>query len=131
MVAAQTDKWVRTTQQPNPTEKYHIDVEMFLERVTKSIQSEQVEVEILDSVDHIKVIYEKELLNTDDWEKTCSRIFKYLGTYPVAVSSRSQITDPRSDSERIDNFDEIMDALKIEGFTELVDDYFNILKKID
>ena len=128
IIARQTEKWVRTSQQPDPTEKYHVNVEMFLERVAKSIQSEQAENEILDSVDHIKVIYEEELLNAEDWGATCAKIFKYIGTDPVPVSSNTRITDPRPDAERIENFQEIVNALNTAGYEELVDEYFNMLQ---
>jgi hypothetical protein len=122
-----THRYQRTSNTPIPEEVYKIDVKDLVGSVKFRIQQLQLENKVVETLDHFKVVYEDDLKDENNWNDTMKKVFQYLEQEPVIVQSSLLVTDARNDSERIENFDEIIQYLQNNGFEEQVKNYFRML----
>ena len=66
----------------------------------------------LSGITTIKVVYEDDLFDKNNWEQTAIRIFKQLDTYPSSVQTSLQKTHNRHYSEIIENYNELIEKVK-------------------
>jgi len=128
-IGRQTQQWVRRPSRPSPTEIYHIEPQELKKIIDQNISYLKQEKKLLENMDHLHVVYEEDLFYSDDWQRTADRIFSFLGISSVDVSSKNVITDLRTDAERIDNFDEIIQFLECNGYSAQVKEYSDYLVK--
>lgn len=122
-----TQTYHRTNDNPLPHETYHINPERLANAIYRRVSMLQKEIEVVSEIEHFKVVYEVDLINENIWNNTTKGIFQFLGAEHFEVKSQLLITDPRPDSERIENFDEIIDYLNKKGYKEIVDNYYQSL----
>lgn len=122
-----TGRFIRNHKMPVPTGTYNLEVKHIVRGLRRRKSAIKKELAILEKIPHLTVIYEEDLKNKQSWQHTCNRVYDFLGLEPVLVSSRNLVSDPRRDSERIENFDEIMNYLRENGFEEEVEKYFKLL----
>lgn len=122
-----TGKYVRKNQSPAPTETYSLQPAEIVKDLKRRKNIMDKEISILNTIPHLTITYEADLKNQENWQQTCNRIYKFLGLNPVEVSSQNLVSDPRSDSERIENFDEIITYLQENGFEDEVVNYYKWL----
>lgn len=67
---------------------------------------------ILEKFDHIKIVYEKELLHSQFHQETVNRIFRFLDISPVPVSAEFKRVSSNNIGEYIENFEEIKEYIK-------------------
>jgi len=128
IIGAQTQKYIRKDETSSPFEIYHIECEQVINTLKYRQKHLASEYKIVSGIgNYCSVIYEDDLINQDYWHETTGRIFQFLGIEPVEVNSSILITDPRPDSERIDNFDEIIRGLNETGYSKVVEDYYKYL----
>lgn len=87
------------------TQKLMKDIE-FMEDY--SIKEDQ----IIDQFEHLKIIYERDLLDSKNHQKTCDKIFDYLGLDGTSVSSNFRKVSSDNLADYIENFDEVAEFLK-------------------
>jgi LPS sulfotransferase NodH len=122
-----TKQYHRTNDTPLPAETYHINPERIAAGISRRVSMMQKEIELVSKIEHLQVVYEEDLQDEKKWNKTTGNLFQYLGIEPFEVKSYLLITDPRPDTERIENFDEIIEYLNKNGFDEIVENYFHWL----
>lgn len=122
-----TRRYQRTSNTPIPDEVYKIDIKDLVGSVKFRMQQLQLENKVVENLDHVKVVYEDDLKDENNWNDTMKKVFQYLEQEPVTVQSSLLVTDTRPDSERIENFDEIIQYLQNNGFEEQVKNYFRML----
>jgi len=107
-VALQTNFWHNTFENEGPVPKITIDPEKFLDWIKWLVIDKANENKIMESLDHIKVVYEDDLLNEGLWAQTTSRIFEYLGTYPAPVMANLKKTYTRPYTEIVENYEDLL-----------------------
>lgn len=85
LVAYSRDQWHTTSESSLKKKKITIDCNLLLEGIERREIYQIKEQEILKNIDHIKIIYEEDLLQVENHQKTCDRIFNYLGLDSVPV----------------------------------------------
>ena len=80
------------------------------------------EQEILKNLDHIKVIYEEDLLLTENHQKTSDRIFNYLGLDSVPVKTNLVKTTSNQLSDVIENYEEVVEKLSQTKYAKFLHD---------
>ena len=111
-VAMQTNFWHNTSNKSADVQKVTINPDKFLDWIKLLINNKTFENKIIENLDHIKIVYEDDLLNESRWEKTTSRIFEYLNTYPSPVISDLKKTYPRPYSEIVENYTALLNMVK-------------------
>lgn len=92
--------------------KLHIEPQELIERMEKRRKFQEKEAEILEGVEHLSLIYEEDLNNPGNQQKTANRIFDYLGLKHVKVSTRFKKVNTRSNRDLISNYDQIEKILR-------------------
>jgi LPS sulfotransferase NodH len=127
LIGKQNKLYVRTNELISIDEVFDIPVKDVVNQI-KRIQKLLIqESEALENVNHLHIIYEDDLKNMDQWDTTSTKVFHKLGLEPVKTVSKTFVTDSRTDKERIANFDEIIDHLNKNGFSEQVKEYYEYL----
>jgi hypothetical protein len=128
IIGTQTQKYIRRDDASSPDQIYQIAFDEVIYDLNRRKVLLANEFEILsDIADYCSVIYEDDLRDPKNWDATMGRIFQFIGIEPVVVKSSILITDPRPDSERIENFDEIIRGLNETGYSKVVEDYYKYL----
>ena len=85
---------------------------MIVESMNNRIKALKYELEVLNGLNYLDVVYETDLADNNKWNESMERIFKFLGVPPVGVSSKTLKTENISNEERILNYSEILEYLK-------------------
>lgn len=121
IIAMETNNWHRKEGQPIVDNKFQIPVNRFLKVVKNRIRWHKKETEILRSIPHLKITYEADLMHQYNWQESLNKIFNYLGKDVHPVQSNLKRTYSKAYSNIVDNYDELMDALKDEELSYLLD----------
>lgn len=112
LVAEQTKVWHRYEGPEMQTPQLIIPPEELINRRKIVISNKENENKLFERFDHIKVVYEKDLKNQDDWVETTRKIFEYLGVKRAPVSATIQKTYTRPYSEMIENYEELLKIIQ-------------------
>ncbi len=105
---------------PVKHEKTHVDCEDIIKRM-KCRESFLAEEEmVLRGLPHMQLVYEDNLLKSEDHQNTANRIFGYLGLPPFPVTTRFVKIVPERLENVIDNFDEIVNLLSKTKYAEFL-----------
>lgn len=115
LVAEKTKMWHRLDNHETETPKLIISPEELKARLTIVNKNKETETTLFENFEHLKVIYECDLKNKDNWAQTTRKIFEYLGINPAPVSARIQKTYPLPYSEIIENYDDLMKLVEKEN----------------
>ncbi len=128
IIGSITQKFIRRDENSSPDQIYQIAFEEVIYEYNRRKTLLTTEFEVLSGIgNYCSVIYEDELRDPKKWNETIGRVFHFIGIEPVVVKSSILITDPRPDSERIENFDEIIHSLNEAGYSKVVEDYYKYL----
>ncbi len=127
-IANSTKLWVRNEKTGQYNEKIYIDPQKLLQLVEKRKAINEKEKILMKKLEHLEVVYENDLYDASQWGQTTKKIFGYLNTYPVEVSTKKVKTSSLKDEERIENFDEMIGFLKRNGQEMLVERYLKLNK---
>ncbi len=122
LVAYSRDKWHSTSESSLNNKKITIAPEQLLEGIERREIYQIKEQEILKNIDHIKVIYEEDLLPAENHQKTCDRIFNYLGLDSVPVKTKLVKTTSNQLSDVIENYEEVVEKLSQTKYAKFLHD---------
>lgn len=128
MVANQNNTWGGRIDTENKDNTYYINPEKLYDHTRGRLKKRELENQLMTKFEHLNIIYEYDLYQSDNWLNTSRKIFDFLDIYPVEVQTKWIKTDQRPDSERISNFKEIMIYMKNNGFAHLVSRYDELSK---
>ena len=94
------------------TPKLKVDCELLLKGIVYSEEVERTEEENLKNIPHIKVYYEKDLLDNSKHQQTADRIFKYLDLKSCKVQTSLKKMSTENLRDMIENYDEVYDFFK-------------------
>ncbi len=114
-VAAQRSSFHKTDDKDEKVEVY-IEPESFVNVVKDSIAFEKAEREILKNLDYLEIIYEEDLSNYENHQKTVKKVLSYLGLEIRNVKTRYKKVNKRPINELIVNYDEIKKCVKEQGW---------------
>jgi len=127
IIANYTNIWIKKKHDGLPSEVYHIPPEEAKTAIETRKNRFEQELEILGEKPHLHVIYEDHLQSKNLWQETANKVFDFLEIKSHPVIAKTEITDPRPDRERIENFEEIIEFLKANGHAKAVEDYYKYL----
>ncbi len=127
LIGQQNNLYFRTNDLTSTNEVFKISVKKVVYQINRTQNLLKQESKALEKVNHLKINYEDDLKNKTQWDATATKIFTVLGLDHVYLSSKNQITDSRSDHERISNFEEIITYLNNNGYSEVVKEYYKYL----
>jgi LPS sulfotransferase NodH len=119
--------YLRKKNTPPPNETYRLHPHKVAKAIRKIKRGNRKANIILKDIDHLIIYYEEALKEQTTWPETFGKIFQFLDIEPYELRSNVTITDPRSDRERIENFDEIITFLRANGHKEDVENYYRNL----
>lgn len=95
------------------------------EKLMKSIKwmenCSKREDQILKDINHIKIFYEDDLLNSDTHQSTSDRIFRYLGLPSEIVKTKLRRTSSDKIGEYVENFDELVEFLNQTEYSKFLE----------
>jgi G:T-mismatch repair DNA endonuclease (very short patch repair protein) len=122
IIALETNYWHRRKNENGMKQALTIPPERLLKVLKNRTRWKEKEAKMMRDYEHFTVVYETDLKNKDQWQKTLDKVFEYLGVGSAPVKTNLEKTDPRPYSERIQNFDELIDTVKNSKFAHLLED---------
>jgi hypothetical protein len=120
-VAQTTHRWHRRNGKPVESTTIFIQPALVLTRLATYLADKKRITGLLAKLPHLDICYEDDLEDTSVWERTSSRLLEYLGL-PVMPLTASQVkTWDRPYSELIDNYAEIIAAVRNSEYAYLLD----------
>ena len=120
MVAISRKQWHSREKNSFKNQKVSIDCHRLIELLERREIYQAKEQEILDKLDHIKVIYEKDLLLAENHQKTSDRVFDYLGLESVPVETKLLKVTSNQLSDVIENYAEVVENLRATKYAKLL-----------
>lgn len=123
MLAQQRQQWNTTKENPFVKSKFIIDSKKLIKEIQQGENSTLQDKEMLATLPYyLEVIYEDDLLNSEQHQKTADRVFEYLGIDSVPVKAKliKASTDRLSDS--IENYDEIVSSISKTKYAKFLDE---------
>jgi len=124
MVAeARGGKWfIRAKNTQTKIKKVYINCDKLISNMENRFRNIARESEILNNTPHVSVVYDDDLLNTENHQKTLDKLFKHLNIPSVPVKTYLQRTTSDKISDFIENSEEILHALSKTKFAQFIDD---------
>ena len=107
----QRNKWHDRSKNPLKEQKFTMACDRLLYELERRDIYTEKEAEILERIDHIKIVYERDLLGGENHQNTCDRLFAYLGLPSVGVRAKLKKTTSNRLSDFIENYEEIESAI--------------------
>ncbi len=111
IIAINRHQWHDVSDNPLKDKKFYIDLEELFEGLRRKETQTATEMEILQNLPHLKIIYEDELLESQWHQQTADKIFEYLGVSSVSVQASLKKTTPKDLAQIVENYDEIVEAV--------------------
>jgi hypothetical protein len=122
IIAKETRHWHLKEGESPPDYRLEIPPEKLLgELNTRKIWSERGN-RFLEGIPHLRLDYESDLEEEENWSRTAARLFSYLDLEYQPVSSRINKTDPRPYREVISNYDDLITSLEKSNYGHLLKD---------
>jgi LPS sulfotransferase NodH len=108
VIAERRQLYQITNGQPSPAiERMAVDVDLLMRRMQGRTRFLRDEADVLRDFPHVAVQYERDLLDSSAHQRTLDRLFDFLSTPRVPVSTRLARINDRRLSELVSNFDEV------------------------
>jgi hypothetical protein len=114
-IAEQTNIWYIQSLDRRTSEKLTIPLPNFFNALKEVELYYRVQEKVLNGLDYLSI--------NDNFENYSKAISNFTGLPYELLTSLSLPTDDRLDSERIENFNEIMDAIKASPYAHYLDNY--------
>lgn len=122
-IAEQTKIWFVRSLDRRTTEKVTIPLPVLFNALKEVALYYKVQEKVLKGLDYLSINYESDLCLNDNFEYYSKVISNFTGLPNELLTSLSLPTDDRLDSERIENFNEIMDAIKASPYAHYLENY--------
>lgn len=76
----------------------------------------------LKNIPHLTIIYEKDLLESENHQATLDRIFDYINIHSVKVKTKYSKTTPSKLSDIVKNYDELKEVIRNTEFAKFLFD---------
>lgn len=107
----------------NPLRKTHVQI--FPQELIRSIRSmenySRKEDDIMEKIDHLKIVYENDLLDSEKHQETSDKIFSYLGIDKSTVKTNYRKVSSDNIGEYIENFDALLNFIKTTNYSKFLD----------
>lgn len=110
LTAFKTNYWHRWNDQQKEVPKIFIPKDELAARLDSLSALKKKENAIMQQVDHLKLVYEKDLSANENWQKTANRVFDFLGVEHHTVKATLRKTYPLPYSGIISNYGELSGA---------------------
>lgn len=97
-----------------------IDMDKLERYVTNRIINSEKEIELLAGFDFVEVVYERDLQNAENHQKTADRVFDFVGLPSVAVQTKLRKVNAKSLRETFSNYDELIACVVRNGWTHFL-----------
>jgi LPS sulfotransferase NodH len=121
ILALETNHWHRRKNENARQKTLTIPPERLLKVLKNRTRWKIKEQKMIENYDHLPVVYERDLKNKEKWQETLDKVFRYIGVEPVSVKTNLEKTDVRPYSERIENYDELIETMKNSQFAHLLE----------
>ncbi len=112
IIASKTGHYHRRQGSEDPAYRVSITIDELDAALTSRERKTARELELIDGIDHLDVVYEDDLLREGDWPSTMAKVSRYLELEPFGVVEPSlKPTDDRSYEEVIENYEYLMNHL--------------------
>ncbi|GGA30024.1 hypothetical protein [Okeania sp. KiyG1] len=111
MLASSRNQWEAKSKSSLNYQTIKIDCNKLIELLKRREIYRVKEKEILEKLDHIKVIYEEDLLLEENHQNTCDRIFNYLGLESIPIKTKLVKTTSNQLSDVIENYEEFVEKI--------------------
>lgn len=79
----------------------------------KKLQNRQLyEEKVLEDIDCLNLVYENDLINAENWQKSLSQIFEYLSLSPIMTNTNLIKVTPEKVTDLVDNYNELVEMLQ-------------------
>ena len=120
IIAMKTNHWHRNTGNESTPESVVIDPDRLFRALKTRTAWKAKENRLIEPYDHLKINYEKDLKNHENWQATSDKMFDFLGLENHPVQSTMQPTYQKPYSELIENYLEITELVKNSEFAYLL-----------
>ena len=107
MVAVQRRIWKSSSTQTNPKQKVHIDCTELQSWLRQRQQNRIDELEALNGLPHMEIVYESDLLHSEKHQSTLNRIFEMFNVSPIPAKSQWRRLGSDNLTDIIQNYDEV------------------------
>jgi len=121
IIARKRGSYVRKAGAEFDRAKIYINPQEVVKSLKSRIRALKYELEALQGLEYLDVVYENDLAESNLWSKSTERIFNFLDVDTVEVRTSMLRTDERPYEERISNYQEILAYLKNNGFSKFVE----------
>lgn len=120
LLAAETKTFLIKNPEETVSKKLNLDCSDMMARLIESEEINRTEEDNLKDIPHIKIYYEKDLLDNSRHQQTADKIFQYLGidSYPVKTVFEKLNSDNLSDL--VLNFEEVNNFFKDTEYAEFL-----------
>ncbi len=120
IIARKKGNYIRKAGAAIDRDQIYIDPQDVVKALKNRLRSLKHEFEALQGLEYLDVVYENDLAESNLWNKSMERIFHFLNVDPVEVHTSMLKTDDRTYEERISNYQEILDYLKNNGYSNFL-----------
>lgn len=122
-IAVQTNIWFVGNEETRTNQVLTIPVPDLLNTLEEITTYYNLREKVLNGLDYLSISYEDDLCRNDNHEYVSRSIANFASIPYELLQTISLPTDDRLDSERIENFNEIMDAIKASPYAHYLDNY--------
>jgi hypothetical protein len=121
-IGVQRGKWHDKRENSLAGQKFKINPVKLLEKVRRIDTYYNKKEKLLRGIDHLYINYERDLLSQENHQGTMDKVFDYLGLYSVPVYTNYVKTSPENLEEVLDNYDEVIEAIRNSEFAHFLED---------
>lgn len=122
-IAKQTNIWLVQEGVGRTTERVTISLPNFFNSLQQVEIFYRLQDKVLKGLDYLSINYEADLCRNDYFEYYSKAVLNFTGLPYQLLTSSHLPTDERKDSERIENYNELMDAIKSSPFAHYIESY--------
>lgn len=111
LIALNRDIWLVKQGQEYPMNKTYINCKQLIKTINSNQNYYDQEQKLLENVPHLKIIYEQDLLISEQHQNTLDQIFNYLEIKSVPVKTSLAKISAENLSDFIDNYDEVIETI--------------------
>ena len=121
MCAITRNQYTDTDKNPLRRRRIYIDCLELIKRLKWVEKMDKKEEKITQKIPCLPLIYEKNLLNSEQHQKTLDIVFNYLDTYSVPVKSKFKKISTHNLADDIENYDEVVNFIQQTKYSNFID----------
>jgi LPS sulfotransferase NodH len=122
LIAHQRQKWKAHMSDDLGNIRYSIDPRELTNQMTWNLTIWNIEDQITDRIPHLRLFYEKDLLQNESRQAALDRAFQFIGVKSHPVKTSLQRLGKDRLEEQIENYTEVVEAVRRAGFGKYLED---------